>query len=381
MYCREALSYATERFRDQFGLTAAGLACWTGSTHMKRYRVGFTLIELLVVVAIIALLISILLPSLARAKEQAKIAKCLSNLRGAMTAVAAYGLEYDDFSWALPTPYTVGGRTYTFQVYSEFSWSGGLPNRTDTDWQNNDYDLNAQGYRGSAFDSYRVRPKDRPMNRYFAPSVSWDADPRTNFNARPPVDHETPDFFKCPSDSSAAAPWVSQLNPARDPDTPLQSWDYNGTSYTINWYWPYYYYRVSPGNQAPYSGNFIRIIGADAPGANGRQIKGLGSTLLRNKDGRFASEFLVAFETNLDFALEAARPPGHTGGPWAAGTKLLTGWHRQFSKHTGGFLDGSARYLQMDTRWVYGQGWSIWPNKAWAGGWAVYNDNVPPPMP
>jgi prepilin-type N-terminal cleavage/methylation domain-containing protein/prepilin-type processing-associated H-X9-DG protein len=49
--------------------------------RINRRASGFTLIELLVVVAIIALLIAILLPSLAQAREQAKRAKCLSNLR------------------------------------------------------------------------------------------------------------------------------------------------------------------------------------------------------------------------------------------------------------------------------------------------------------
>jgi prepilin-type N-terminal cleavage/methylation domain-containing protein len=62
---------------------------------------GFTLIELLVVVAIIALLISILLPSLRNAREQARSVTCLANLRSMGQGIAFYVQAYNG---TLPGP-------------------------------------------------------------------------------------------------------------------------------------------------------------------------------------------------------------------------------------------------------------------------------------
>ena len=59
----------------------------------------FTLIELLVVVAIIGILISILLPSLAKAREKAKIAVCLSNQKQIGIAFTSYSVRFD---YAMP---------------------------------------------------------------------------------------------------------------------------------------------------------------------------------------------------------------------------------------------------------------------------------------
>ncbi len=64
-------------------------------------RKAFTLIELLVVVAIIALLISILLPSLARARELSKRSVCAANLKGIGTACATYA---NDSEQVYPIP-------------------------------------------------------------------------------------------------------------------------------------------------------------------------------------------------------------------------------------------------------------------------------------
>src|SRR5262249_41660932 len=65
----------------------------TPSFYATLTSAGFTLIEILVVVAIIALLVSVLLPSMARAREQSRATVCLSSLAQQGVGFAAYSAD------------------------------------------------------------------------------------------------------------------------------------------------------------------------------------------------------------------------------------------------------------------------------------------------
>lgn len=135
-------------------------------------RTAFSLLELLVIIAIIALLMAILLPSLSRAREQSRRARCAANLRSLTWAWHAY-LDAN------------GGH---FLQYTN---------------ANNTYG----GKQGSGSSLYRWPKTKHPLNRQLA------LDPRVARDA---------EVFHCPADIGTTA------------TAGATSYDYVGTSYYTN---------------------------------------------------------------------------------------------------------------------------------------------------
>ena len=331
----------------------------------RRSSEGFTLIELLVVVAIIALLISILLPTLSRAREQARIANCLANLRSIVQSGASYAMDKRSAVFALPWDFKVApGYPPSIALATEFIWGGDVPDPRQTEWDEisggdtNPITMNT--------DCYVIRPIDRPMNKYLDPEVTWnDPDRIKGNNARYLRTMQLPDYFKCPSDRTIAVPMAGAADPEVESDTPLQTWRFWGTSYPINWYWAYFYDL----DDSTWPG--VNLIGTtNNPGVlDGAFHK----RMLQGKDNRGAAEWIYFYENHLNYALEAARPRGYNTTDIL---KMVTGWHKQENYHSAAFLDGHAEYRYFDTRYIDGEGWTTWPSREeWRGTmWEPYID-------
>jgi prepilin-type processing-associated H-X9-DG protein len=90
-------------------------------TRRRQLLVAFTLVELLVVIGIIAVLISILLPTLSRARQSAVAIQCMSNLRQISAANHMYVQQHN---WHMPAWWpSSSGNPYPHNAYNRY-WAG-----------------------------------------------------------------------------------------------------------------------------------------------------------------------------------------------------------------------------------------------------------------
>jgi prepilin-type N-terminal cleavage/methylation domain-containing protein len=284
---------------------------------------AFTLIELLIVIAIIALLLAILLPSLSQAREESRRIVCQSNMRSIGVATNGY-LGNDGQSnlpWTFVGEVGVGPQCIKpwisedgrqVRVSSSYSW-GGMVSPRPFPFEFNSYD-------------YCIVPAElRALNPYMDSGASGTTAVKS---------------VQCPGDRSSVSPFVGRDAPALQIESSEPSWARFGNSYSINWMF------------------------MDEPDLTHWQLCDLfehGRHAVRMNQGGRASEWVIMWENQCDQLLLKANIVGEFG-------RFGPGWHRRMSFHTFLFLDGHAEHRYFDTRNARGPNWRIFRK------WTLFNE-------
>lgn len=275
-------------------------------------RRGFTLIELLVVVAIIALLIAILLPSLGKARELSNRSVCAANLRGIGQSCNVYGADSGD-AYPAVSP---GGATRTYAL------SGATANQTSVD----------NIYKNTYYNSATFSRANDPLVNLWILVLRGDVSTKS---------------FICKSDNaSTAAPLNSTATPANYNDSFV---DNKSCSYSFSYMWTTdgksigKWWSATVDASLPIASDLAPMDGQGTPAR-----KTNGTTASPNVYGKLANSWTHQQDgQNVAFAdahVEFVRAPnvgqnsdniftGNDGVPTDAGTTLTS---KSLGKSAGG---------------------------------------------